>query len=86
MGVVCRSSREAVQAAVRDRVASPKPEASPTDRGSTHVYRSWWQITREVIDARVWEGIHFRFSDIDGAQVGGEIARYDLRRLRTIGL
>jgi hypothetical protein len=65
---------------------APVSVTSPTDPGSTHVYQSWSQITREVIDARVWEGIHFRFSDLVGAQVGGEVARYDLRRLRTIGL
>jgi hypothetical protein len=65
---------------------APISVTSPTDPGATHVYHSWSQITREVINARVWEGIHFRFSDVVGAQVGGEVARYDLRRLQTIGL
>jgi hypothetical protein len=65
---------------------APISVTSPTDPGSTHVYQSWSQITREVIDARVWEGIHFRFSDVVGADEGSKVARYDLRRLRTIGL
>lgn len=43
-------------------------------------------ITAAMLNVSVREGIRFRFSDVDGAQVGGEIARYDLRRLRTIGL
>jgi hypothetical protein len=78
---------QAVLTAFLGRFApAPISVTSPTDPGSTHVYRSWSQITREAIDARVWEGIHFRFSDVVGAQVGGEVARYDLRRLRTIGL
>jgi hypothetical protein len=42
---------------------APISVTSPTDPGSTHIYQSWSQITREVIDARVWEGIHFRFSE-----------------------
>lgn len=65
---------------------APISVTSPTDPGSTHTYQTWHQITREVIDARVWEGIHFRFSDITGARVGSEVAHYDLRHLRSIGL
>ena len=64
----------------------PIDVTSPTDPGSTHTYDSWSQLTQEVIDARVWEGIHFRFSDVVGAQVGSDVARYDLRHLRSIGL
>ena len=55
-------------------------------RGDARIPQLVIQITEEVINARVWEGIHFRFSDVVGAQVGGEVARYDLRRLQTIGL
>jgi hypothetical protein len=68
--------------------AAPDPidVTSPNDPGVTHTYRSWAQITREVIDARVWEGVHFRFSDVAGARVGDEVARYDLRHLRRLGL
>jgi hypothetical protein len=59
---------------------------SPTDPGSTHSYANWDQLTQEVIDARVWEGIHFRFSDRIGATVGREVADWDLRRLHKLGL
>lgn len=59
---------------------------SPTDPGSTHVYTNWAQITQEVINARVWEGIHFRFSDDTGAKVGSEVADYDLPRPWSLGL
>ena len=65
---------------------APIDVTSPTDTGSTHTYRSWAQITREVIDARVWEGIHFRFSDVTGATVGTRVADYELHRIRSIGL
>ena len=85
-GGVAGAAQEVLTAFLRRDTPVPISVTSPTDPGSTHVYRSWSQITREVIDARVWEGIRFRFSDVDGAQVGGDLARYDLHRLRTIGL
>ncbi len=50
------------------------------------MYSNWAQITQEVIDARVWEGIHFRFSDDTGARVGDQVADWDLRRLHKLGL
>jgi hypothetical protein len=65
---------------------APIGVTSPTDPGSTHTYEDWDQVTREVIDARVWEGIHFRFSDRTGARVGREVAKWDLARLRQLGL
>jgi hypothetical protein len=65
---------------------APISVTSPTDPGSTHVYTNWAQITQEVINARVWEGIHFRFSDNTGARVGAEVAAYDLPRLGSLGL
>ncbi len=64
----------------------PISVTSPTDPGSTHVYTNWAQITQEVINARVWEGIHFRFSDNTGARQGAEVADYDLPRLWSLGL
>jgi hypothetical protein len=65
---------------------SPIAVTSPNDPGVTHEYRNWGHVTREVINARVWEGIHFRFSDVVGARVGDEVAAYDLARLRSLGL
>ena len=65
---------------------APVSATSPTDPASTHTYTNWAQITHEVINARVWEGIHLRFSDDTGARVGTEVADYDLSRLASIGL
>jgi hypothetical protein len=36
--------------------------------------------------ARVWEGVHFRFSDDTAAREGAEVADYDLPRLWSLGL
>jgi hypothetical protein len=68
------------------RTPGPISATSPTDPGSTHTYNDWSSITQEVIDARVWEGIHFRSSDDTGAEVGERVADYDLGRLRSLGL
>jgi hypothetical protein len=59
---------------------------SPTDPGSTHSYSNWSALTQEVVNARVWEGIHFRFSDEAGAQLGLKVAGYDLQHLGRLGL
>jgi hypothetical protein len=30
----------------------------------------------EVIDARVWGGIHFRTADVVGSEIGADVARW----------
>ena len=85
-GGVAGAAQQVLTAFLGRSTPAPIDVTSPTDPGSTHTYQRWSQITHEVIDARVWEGIHFRFSDAVGAQVGREVARHDLRRLRSIGL
>lgn len=72
-------------------LVGPTPEipiavTSPTDPGVTHTFTRWSDITQENIDARVWEGVHFRFSDNTGMKVGRAVAEWDLPRLRSIGL
>jgi hypothetical protein len=42
----------------------------------------WAAITAEVVDARVWLGVHYRTSDEVGAALGRRVADYDLGRLR----
>jgi hypothetical protein len=85
-GGVAGAAQDVLTAFLGSAAPDPIDVTSPNDPGVTHTYRSWAQITREVIDARVWEGVHFRFSDVAGARVGDEVARYDLRHLRRLGL
>jgi hypothetical protein len=85
-GGVAGAAQQVLTAFLGPQAPAPISVTSPTDPGSTHTYHTWSQITREVINARVWEGIHFRFSDTTGATVGGNVANYDLARLRSIGL
>jgi hypothetical protein len=65
---------------------APIPVTSTTAPGSVHTYTRWSQITQETIDGRVWEGVHYRFSDETAAKVGEQVAAWDLPRLYRLGL
>jgi hypothetical protein len=62
----------------RDRdtftVTSNAPPPAPPDL--TQTFTRFSQVIRQIINARVWDGIHFRTADEDGAQLGEEIAAY----------
>jgi hypothetical protein len=36
-------------------------------------------LRHEIIDARLWAGLHYRFSSVAGVVVGRNVAKYDLR-------
>lgn len=42
---------------------------------------AWSKLTRENVDARVLAGVHFRFSDEIGVDLGRDVAHHNLRRL-----
>jgi hypothetical protein len=37
-------------------------------------------LTDELINARVWSGIHYRGSDVTGVEVGRQVAQWALQR------
>lgn len=47
--------------------------------GVTRSYASFSQIAKEVDDARVWGGVHFRSADVDGRDLGRRIGEYVLK-------
>jgi hypothetical protein len=47
---------------------------------TTRSYRGFSHAVDEVIDARVYSGIHFRKADEDGAELGQAVARDALER------
>ncbi|MFB9411321.1 vanadium-dependent haloperoxidase [Dactylosporangium matsuzakiense] len=70
--------------AVLDTLAGP-PRApftltSPAAADVTLTYRRWSELTRDNIDARVWQGVHFRHTDEVGAAVGRRAALAALER------
>jgi hypothetical protein len=73
-------------AVVLDALAGP-PNApvavtSPTAPGVTRTYTDWHTLVQENVDGRVWEGVHFRTSDLAAARLGKVVAWYGLRAAR----
>jgi hypothetical protein len=68
------------------RAPQPIAATSTTAPGSVHTYTRWSQIVEETIDGRVWEGVHYRFSDEIAAKLGQQVAAWDLPRLGELGL
>ena len=60
--------------------------AYSVDSGTTRRFHSFSQAVAEVIEARIWGGIHFRSADVQGAQIGAAVSdyvtRHYFRRLR----
>ncbi len=46
--------------------------------GAVRYYDSGRSLRNDVVDARVWLGIHFRFSDLGGAEMGQQVADWAL--------
>ena len=58
-----------------DRVAFGGTSAPPPP--FTAVTRSYTRLSQaadEIVDARVWSGIHFRIADVHGEKIGREVA------------
>ena len=52
--------------------------ASSADSGTTRAFASFSQATAEVVEARIWGGVHFRSADVDGVRLGEGVAAYVL--------
>ena len=73
----------AAQAVLDALARPPRAPFSLTSAVATDVtltYRQWSQLTQDNIDARVWEGVHFRNTDEIGAAVGRRTALAALAR------
>jgi PAP2 superfamily len=60
-----------------DRIAF---SAFSPSSGTTRRFTSFSQALQEVIDSRVWGGIHWRTADVVGARIGMRIARWERSR------
>ena len=78
------AAQQVLTAFLGPKAPAPIPLTSPNDPGVTRTYTDWSAITSEVVDARVWEGVHFRPSDITGVQEGERVAGYGLGRLHRL--
>ncbi|WP_207936163.1 vanadium-dependent haloperoxidase [Actinomadura sp. KC216] len=49
--------------------------ASSADSGTTRHYDSLSEALAELLQARVWAGVHYRFATVDGKRLGTSVAR-----------
>ena len=43
-------------------------------------------LRQEIVDARLWAGLHYRFSGVAGVVLGRDVAKCDLRHaFRLVG-
>jgi hypothetical protein len=63
---------------LRDFFGTNRLSFSSTNRdlNLTRSYTSFSQAIDEIVDARVWSGIHFRIADEHGERIGRQVARY----------
>jgi hypothetical protein len=52
----------------------------PPGSGTTRTWSSFSQISQEVEGARIWGGIHYRTSDVDGRDIGRRIGEHVLEK------
>jgi hypothetical protein len=58
----------------RDRVSFSL--VGPGATGATRNYQRFTDVIDDTIDARIWLGIHFRAPDVQGAELGEDVARW----------
>lgn len=80
------AQRTVLEALVGRRSPVPAAVTSANFAGQSRIYTDWATIDQETIDARVWEGVHFRNSDKVGSALGKKVTEYALKRLDKIGL
>jgi hypothetical protein len=61
----------------RDKIAFDV--SSPRFPGQPRHFRRFSDLLQEIVDARVWGGIHFRTADEQGAGIGRNVVRWERR-------
>jgi hypothetical protein len=63
-----------------DRIAGSdtNPNPGPT-KGLTRSFCRFSQAIEEIIEVRIWSGIHFRAADEQGARIGKQVANWRQR-------
>jgi hypothetical protein len=67
--------------AVEDALGTPDLHLTLTSTavaGAVRTYDAGSALRNDVVDARVWLGIHFRFADTDGVEMGQQVADWAL--------
>lgn len=60
----------------RDRMTFSLVRITPGQPDVVREYRRFTDVIDDTIDARIWLGIHFRTPDVQGAELGADVARW----------
>ena len=55
-------------------------DGTPNNWAATHTFKTVNDLQREVANARVWAGLHYRGSTVEGLELARNVARWTLRR------
>ena len=75
-----RTARSLADAARARGLDPPTFRSPPRVPGVTRTYDSGRRLRADVVDARVWLGIHFRFADTAADDMGVRVATWALAR------
>jgi hypothetical protein len=59
------------------------PAGPPGNLNATQTFATADDLRTQIVNARVWGGVHYRFSGEAGAAMGEQVAQYDLRHAFT---
>ena len=57
-------------------LTSSRFPTDPTLPREQRFFTRFSAVTNEILEARIWAGIHYRNADVQSAQLGGEVERY----------
>jgi VCPO second helical-bundle domain len=55
-------------------------DGTPNNWAATHTFHTVNDLQQEVVNARVWAGLHYRGSALEGVELARDVARWTLRR------
>jgi hypothetical protein len=55
------------------------PAGPPGNLNAVRHFNMSNDLRHEIIDARLWAGLHYRFSSVAGVVLGRQVAKFDLR-------
>jgi hypothetical protein len=80
-GCLSSAFSDALAAAIGSKhlnITIPGATGGGTTLMTSRVYNDVTEIQKEIVDARVWAGLHFRNSVEQGENLGNQVAAYDL--------
>ena len=55
-------------------------DGTPRNWAATHTFKTVQDLDREVVNARVWAGLHYRGSALEGLELARSVAKWTLQR------